>query len=159
VGHDLAGAARPTPSVAVATTVPPVPLPEPSPLEIVPDAAASAMSTIASPEEITATATPVATHDAVTQPAKLPPELPLGMPEPLGVPGSLGVIEPLEVVSERRKPTTIAPPPVDEVDGGWDLGDDDPTSSTPPEATHDSPSSLEMAGDGSTEGDGLDTVD
>ncbi|MGN6105086.1 MAG: hypothetical protein ACTHU0_08280 [Kofleriaceae bacterium] len=40
---------------------------------------------------------------------------------------------------------------MDEVDTGWDLGDDDPTAGAP--------SASEMAGDGSVEGDGLDQVD
>ncbi len=138
-----------TPMVAVPTTHPPVPLPASSPLEVVPDAAASALSLIASPDEVTSTAYPVATHDAITQPAKLPPEVPIGI-EPLQ--------EPLEASTERRKSITIIPP-LDEVDGGWDLGDDDPTSSTPEPEQQSTPSSLEMAGDGSTEGDGLDSVD
>ena len=141
--------AHAAPMVAVSTTLPPVTLPEPSPLEIVPDAAASAVSTIASPDEMSGTATPFATHDAVTWPVKLPPEMPLGLPEPAGSAEPLG---------ERRKTITLPPPP-DELDGGWDLGDHDPTSSTPEPAADSPPSSLEMAGDGSTEGDGLDSVD
>ena len=39
---------------------------------------------------------------------------------------------------------------MDEVDTGWDLGDDDPT------AKPETPSSSEMAGDGATGGDGID---
>ena len=51
-------------------------------------------------------------------------------------------------------------PPMDELDGGWDMGDDDPTAgSTPEPETQSTPSSTEMAGDGSVEGDGLDQVD
>ena len=40
---------------------------------------------------------------------------------------------------------------LDEVDEGWDLGEEDPTAGAP--------STTEMAGDGSVEGDGLDQVD
>jgi hypothetical protein len=42
-------------------------------------------------------------------------------------------------------------PKLDEVDEGWDLGEEDPTAAAP--------STTEMAGDGSVEGDGLDQVD
>ena len=42
---------------------------------------------------------------------------------------------------------------MDEVDGGWDLGEADPTAK--PE-TPNTPSSSEMAGDGATGGDGID---
>jgi hypothetical protein len=47
-------------------------------------------------------------------------------------------------------------PPMEEVDSGWDLGDEDPTAGKVDEGP---PSSLEMASDGATEGDGLDSVD
>jgi len=51
-----------------------------------------------------------------------------------------------------------APPP-DELDPGWDLGDEDPTAGADkpetPQVT--TPSSSEMAGDGAVEGDGIDT--
>jgi len=53
-------------------------------------------------------------------------------------------------------------PPLDEVDTGWDMGDDDPTASAvaePEPEPQSTPSSTEMAGDGSVEGDGLDQVD
>ncbi len=51
---------------------------------------------------------------------------------------------------------------MDELDTGWDLGDEDPTAgpaeaAEAPEAAP--PSSGEMAGDGAVEGDGLDQVD
>ena len=90
---------------------------------------------------------PVSVHDAITQPARLPPELPLGMlaptaPEP-GVP------------STRAKSLSVAPV-MDELDTGWDMGDEDPTASADAASP---PSSAEMAGDGSVEGDGLDQVD
>jgi hypothetical protein len=84
----------------------------------------------------------MSTHDAVTQPAHLPPELPLG---------------------EEPRPKSLSTlPPMDDVDTGWDMGDDDPTASAtaePEKDTDDAPSSTEMAGDGSVEGDGLDQVD
>jgi hypothetical protein len=51
-------------------------------------------------------------------------------------------------------------PPLDEIDTGWDLGESDPTAGpeTQPELpAATSPSASEMAGDGATEGDGLDT--
>ena len=46
-------------------------------------------------------------------------------------------------------------PSMDDLDSGWDMGDEDPTASKDDEV----PSSGEMAGDGSVEGDGLDQVD
>ena len=122
-----------------------------SPVTIVPDANASAVAAIttatASPDEVTATASvPVATHDAITQPAALPPELPLGV-EPL--PPDVRAT-PLAEPPARGKGDSMAPP-MDDVDEGWDLGDEDPTAGAP--------SSTEMAGDGSVEGDALDQVD
>ncbi|HZJ66061.1 MAG TPA: hypothetical protein VFD36_21290, partial [Kofleriaceae bacterium] len=52
-----------------------------------------------------------------------------------------------------------APAELDDAESGWDLGDEDPTAgSDKPEAPQvTSPSSSEMAGDGATEGDGIDT--
>jgi Domain of Unknown Function (DUF349) len=122
-----------------------------SPITVVPDAAASAVAAIetpivAAPEELAVqSSVPLATHDAITQPAKLPPELPIGIDvrsTPLDPP-------PDEVVA-RAKSDSLAPK-LDEMDEGWDLGESDPTASAP--------SSSEMAGDGSVEGDGLDQVD
>ncbi|MBC7976932.1 MAG: hypothetical protein H7138_18305, partial [Myxococcales bacterium] len=56
-----------------------------------------------------------------------------------------------------RSPSSA--PAAEELDGGWDLGDEDPTAASdkpePPEIT--TPSSSEMAGDGAVEGDGIDT--
>ncbi|MGE0871619.1 MAG: DUF349 domain-containing protein [Kofleriaceae bacterium] len=53
----------------------------------------------------------------------------------------------------RTKSLSTAPP-MDQVDTGWDLGDDDPTASADPPADEPSPpSSAEMAGDGATEGE------
>jgi Domain of Unknown Function (DUF349) len=121
-----------------------------SPITIVPDAAASAVAAIEAPvlppEEIaTQSSVPVATHDAITQPAALPPEVPIGIDvraTPLAPP-------PDDVVA-RAKSDSLAPK-LDEMDEGWDLGESDPTAAAP--------SSSEMAGDGSVEGDGLDQVD
>ncbi|HEY0482163.1 MAG TPA: hypothetical protein VGD37_31805, partial [Kofleriaceae bacterium] len=72
----------------------------------------------------------ISPHDAITRPVAYPP------------------------------PEAPEPPPVpDELEPGWDLGDEDPTagaaSTDKPEVT--TPSSAEMAGDGAVEGDGLDT--
>lgn len=77
---------------------------------------------------------PMSPHDAITVPAKLPFEPLPPPPEP----------EP------QRAKTPSAAPPMDEVDEGWDLGDEDPT------AKPETPSSSEMAGDGATGGDGID---
>ena len=135
--------------VPVATTLPPMPLPEPSPLEVVPDAHADATTSISGPEDVTATATPISAHDAVTQPAKLPPELPHAAPsEP----------EPVVAAAEPpRRKSLSQMPAMTELDDAWDLGDEDPTAKPPAEESP--PSSFEMAGDGSAEGDGLDSAD
>ncbi len=116
-------------------------VPHASPVTSVPDARASAVAAIASTDEITANESiPQSAHDAVTQPAHLPPELPIG--------------------EEPRAKSLSTMPPLDEVDTGWDMGDDDPTAGAAPEPeTQSTPSSTEMAGDGSVEGDGLDQVD
>jgi len=87
---------------------------------------------------------PVSAHDAITVPvAALPPDVP-AVPEPVAAP------------AERSGPAG-APP--DELDTGWDLGDEDPTagSDAPDKPEITTPSSSEMAGDGAVEGDGLDT--
>jgi hypothetical protein len=65
------------------------------------------------------------------------------------------VATPLPAPPARAKSTTTLPP-MDAVDDGWDMGDEDPTGGKVEETT---PSSNEMAGDGSVEGDGLDQVD
>ncbi|MFN0247663.1 MAG: DUF349 domain-containing protein [Kofleriaceae bacterium] len=125
----------------------PTAIPERSPLTTVPDARASASAEISTPDEVTGNQPiPLATHDAVTLPARLPPEMPSDIP-PV-------VTTPLPPPPVRTKTASMAPP-AEELDGGWDLGDDDPTGGK----VEETPSSTEMAGDGSVEGDGLDQVD
>jgi hypothetical protein len=126
---------------------------------VVPDAEASALAEIATSDELAApTTVPVSAHDAITQPAHLPPEPPIGVVLPPVV------VEPLPPPPPpRAKPTTTIPP-MEELDTGWDLGDEDPTAgpaeAEPPAQGEDAPpSSGEMAGDGAVEGDGLDQVD
>ena len=87
--------------------------------------------------------TPAAIHDVVTAPAHVPALRPPA--------------EPLPPPPQRAKPMSSAPP-MEEIDTGWDLGEDDPTAGKV-EVEESPPSSLEMAGDGATEGDGLDSVD
>jgi hypothetical protein len=134
--------------VAVAAAVPAIP-----PVTVVPDAGATAVAEIATPDELVTPIVPVSAHDAITRPAHLPPEPPVGaMLPPV-------VVEPLPAPPRRAKQTTV--PPMEELDTGWDLGDDDPTAG-PAEVeseTAETPSSGEMAGDGAVEGDGLDQVD
>ncbi|MGE0396833.1 MAG: DUF349 domain-containing protein [Kofleriaceae bacterium] len=128
----------------------PAAVPERSPMTTVPDARGAALAEISTPDEVTMNQpVPTATHDAVTQPARLPPEIPDDIP-PV-------VATPLPPPPVRAKPASTAPP-MDELDGGWDLGEDDPTGGQANE-TDQTPSSTEMAGDGSVEGDGLDQVD
>jgi hypothetical protein len=67
----------------------------------------------------------------------------------------------------RSKPTTNVPP-IEEIDEGWDLGDDDPTATSDAAQTAadkdaamerpegNVPSASEMAGDSATGGDGID---
>ncbi len=154
------------PLAAVVAT--PAAIPEPSSVTVIPDAQASAVAVIATADELTsvgATA-PVSVHDAITQPARLPPEVPIGvaeaaapLPEPAVSPvrEKTGTLPPPALMvtpaPARAKPATVLPP-MDEVDAAWDLGDDDPTAGPEPV-----PSSTEMAGDGAVEGDGLDQVD
>ena len=125
-------------------------IPQSSNMTNVPDAAASAVAAI-EPEESTQTSSiPQSAHDAVTQPARLPPEASFGMPADI-----LPVVTtPLPPPPDRAKSLSTAPA-MDAVDDAWDIGDEDPTA-TKEEST---PSSNEMAGDGSVEGDGLDQVD
>lgn len=144
-------AAEPVPELAavVATTSA---LPEHSPITSVPDANASAVSAITAPEELVASVgIPVSAHDAITQPARLPPEVPVGMPEVSPTPP---VVEQLAAAAPERPRSLSTLPPMDEVDTGWDLGDDDPTAS----ADDSVPSAGELAGDGAVDDD-LDQVD
>ncbi len=128
-------------------------------------------------------AIPQVTVEAVTAPAKLPFE-PLPAPAvPVPVPttpapalpqsaalAAASTAPPLPIVEPERpraRPVTSAPP-IEEIDEGWDLGDDDPTAT--PDAAQvaaaadaamerpvpDMPSSSEMAGDSATGGDGID---
>jgi hypothetical protein len=129
---------------AVAGAVPAIPE-----VTVVPDASGSALAEIATSDELSGgTTVPVSAHDAVTQPAHLPPEPALGVDLP-------------PVVVEPLPPPAAASPAMDELDTGWDLGDDDPTAGASEAEAPDEgpPSTGEMAGDGAVEGDGLDQVD
>jgi hypothetical protein len=98
---------------------------------------------------------PLSAHDAITLPVVVAASEAGDAPDAPAVPEP---VAPWDERSERMKSASIAPP-VDELDTGWDLGDEDPTAGSeppePPEVT--TPSSSEMAGDGAVEGDGLDT--
>ena len=135
---------------AVPAAVPAIP-----PITIVPDGSASAVSEIATADELAASSAapvPLTAHDAITLPAHLPPEPPIGVDAPAPA------IAPLAPPPRRSKPTTTIPP-MDELDTGWDLGDKDPTAGPAAAEAPAPPSSGEMAGDGAVEGDGLDQVD
>ena len=88
-------------------------------------------------------AAPVAVApDVPTAPAKLPFE-------PLPAP-------PMPELAMSRTKSVSTMPPMDDLDTGWDLGEDDPTAGkAEPEKTN-TPGSSEMAGDGATGGDGID---
>jgi hypothetical protein len=90
---------------------------------------------------------PLSAHDAITVPVAFPPPAAPAAPE---VPG------PTRPHDEPSSGTATA---ADELESGWDLGDEDPTAgSDKPEAPEvTTPSSSEMAGDGAVEGDGIDT--
>jgi len=92
----------------------------------------------------------VAAADTPTAPAKIPFE-PLP-PPPVPAPPVVAA-EPAAEAPRRPSMTTL--PPMDDLDTGWDLGDDDPTASKATETTN-TPSSSEMAGDGAPGGDGID---
>jgi hypothetical protein len=69
------------------------------------------------------------------------------------------VATPLPPPPARTKGFSTAPP-IDAMDDGWDMGDEDPTATKGGDGKDEGvPSSTEMAGDGSVEGDGLDQVD
>ena len=98
-----------------------------------------------------APAVPHKAHDEPTAPAAAPFE-PLPAP-PVPPPVAAEAAEPV-----RKKPVTTLPP-MDELDTGWDLPEEDPTASNPALAkqpAEDTPSSSEMAGDGAPGGDGID---
>ncbi|NVB76929.1 MAG: DUF349 domain-containing protein [Kofleriaceae bacterium] len=106
-----------------------------------------------SPSAAIATAVPTTANEAVTKPAAYPFE-------PLPPP-------PVPAEPERKKSTTLVPP-MDDLDTGWDMGDEDPTASAKADAdaaadnamerpeVEAPPSSSEMAGDGAAGGDGID---
>lgn len=126
-------------------------------------ASEAAPSTVEPPKDVAAAAAslvgdvpaaiPRTAHDAVTAPASYPATAPAA-PTPAATP-------------TRAKSTTNAPP-MEEIDEGWDLGDDDPTATSDAEqaaAAADAamerpapamPSAAEMAGDSATGGDGID---
>lgn len=145
--HDMITAPAQIPSLhsPVAPEVPtlkapepmPAPAPTPPPAAAVPVLVAVAASSPA----------PMVVEDAVTKPAAVPALRPPveHLPPPPG--------------AEAARARTTSTPPMDDVDGGWDLGDDDPTAGQVEETSTSTPSSLEMAGDGAAEGDGLDSVD
>lgn len=146
-----------------------------------PVAAAPAMSPAAVPDGPAAAAAaaglaerppvaiPQSAHDAITAPAKIPFE-PLPAP---GVPGPAQAAPVTAAAVAAAEAATAAPAPVapavDDLDAGWDLGDEDPTATSeeaqaaaaadaamerpdPPTP----PSASEMAGDGAAGGDGID---
>ncbi|MBL9017079.1 MAG: DUF349 domain-containing protein [Myxococcales bacterium] len=133
-------------------------IPQASELTAVPDAKADAVSAITPEESTQHGAIPMSAHDAITQPAHLPPEVPVATAMPGDIPPV--VATPLPPPPARAKALSVAPP-TDAMDDGWDMGDEDPTASKDEGGGKDEgvPSSTEMAGDGSVEGDGLDQVD
>jgi hypothetical protein len=108
---------------------------------------ATAASQVAN-EVAAVAAVPLPTNDAVTQPAKVPFE-----PLP---PPPVPAVEAAPAEAPRRKSIT-ALPAMDDLDTGWDMGDEDPTASKDePKEGQSTPSSSEMASDGGTGGDGID---
>jgi hypothetical protein len=135
------------------------------------------------PPAVPPTATPQSVHDAITAPAKLPfeplPAPPAPGPLPASTPARHAIAldtepapplvkhDPLPPPPVRTKTPSNAPP-IEEIDEGWDLGDDDPTATSDAaqaaaaadnameRPAPDIPSSSEMAGDAATGGDGID---
>jgi uncharacterized protein DUF349 len=107
-----------------------------------------------------ATSIPLSAHDAITRPVGVPPPEPPAAP-PVPPPAVPRVEDPVAARDDRstRVKAPTSPPPADELDTGWDLGDEDPTagSDKPEKPEITTPSSSEMAGDGAVEGDGIDT--
>jgi hypothetical protein len=115
-------------------------------------------------------AIPQSTTDAITAPAKYPfeplppPPMPATTPAP-ALPVSAAQEAAHGAEPMRARPTTNSPP-IEEIDEGWDLGDDDPTAASDEtqsasadaemERPANTPSSSEMAGDSATGGDGID---
>lgn len=118
-----------------------------------PSPSLSAAASIGAGSELAVpTVIPTSTDDVITAPVLVPSRSAAdaaAIPEP---------VAPWEERSARaRSPSAELPP--DELDTGWDLGDEDPTagSDKPEKPEVSTPSSSEMAGDGAVEGDGLDT--
>ncbi len=139
--HDMITAPAQIPSLhrpdapEVPARVPPVEAPvAPAPAPVV----APVLVAIA---DVASSPTPHVIEDAITRPASVPALRPPS--EPLPPP--------------PRAMSTSTSPPLDDVDGGWDLGDEDPTAGQAEETS--TPSSAEMAGDGAPGSDGLDSVD
>ncbi len=117
----------------------------------------------------TASAIPQTTHDAITAPAVLPFQ-PLPAPAPAATVSGLAPIVPLGEPPPLEAPRAKAPtmvPPADDLDDGWDMGDDDPTAladtavaaaaaDADMQRPENTPSSSEMAGDGAPGGDAND---
>jgi len=122
------------------------PLPAPAPAPPVAPVPAAAPVAAAPVAAVPVAAAPGAAGDTPTAPAKLPFE-----PLP---PPPVPVVEAAPEAPRRPSMTTI--PPMDDLDTGWDLGDDDPTASSKQPETTNTPSSSEMAGDGAPGGDGID---
>jgi hypothetical protein len=101
-------------------------------------------------------AIPASAHDAITKPA----------PHPFTSQPAPAVTTPVPEAPRARTPS--AAPPIEEIDEGWDLGDEDPTATSEAEQAaaaadaamqrpeHEVPSASEMAGDSATGGDGID---
>jgi hypothetical protein len=120
------------------------------------DAGASAPTAAASvAAAVVAASAPSDAHEAASSTAHADPAPPVVADAPPA---------PAAEPPRRSKPTTVIPP-LEGLDTGWDLGDEDPTAgaSEAAEAAEaeqpEPPSSGEMAGDGAVEGDGLDQVD
>ena len=164
-----AASASPAPSTAPSFAAAPAPAPRPEPRDVA-AAAAGVVGNVPA-------AIPQTAHDAITAPAQLPfspapaPSVPpspaaSALPSMPAIPPVSASTAPV-VEPPRAKPATNAPP-IEEIDEGWDLGDDDPTASASAEQAAadaddemqrpqpDVPSSSEMAGDSATGGDGID---
>jgi hypothetical protein len=95
-------------------------------------------------------------------PAAAAPTVPDG-PAPILISPHDAITRPVAVPEAVEPPVIVKPEPAlapsEELDTGWDLGDDDPTAGEDPPAKPEitTPSSTEMAGDGAVDGDGHDT--